>query len=86
MNHHCSIPEKPECQDHFTLLHFDFQDPAGRQYNSLGRYTGCSCLQDVEIMARRVNKVLSEFYTPMEVDVNKVKVETYPNGCPQQKE
>ncbi|XP_026383868.1 uncharacterized protein LOC113279391 [Papaver somniferum] len=35
MNHHCSIPEKPECKEHFTLLYFDFQDPTWRQYNSL---------------------------------------------------
>ncbi|KAI3895874.1 hypothetical protein MKW98_025665, partial [Papaver atlanticum] len=35
MKHHCEIAEKPEYKEHFTLLHFDFQDPIRRQYNSL---------------------------------------------------
>ncbi|KAI3928851.1 hypothetical protein MKW98_024452 [Papaver atlanticum] len=60
------------------------QYPTWRQYNSLVHYTGSECLEDAKIMAKRVNKVLSELYAPMDVDVNQVNVELYPNNCPQQ--
>ncbi|RZC56475.1 hypothetical protein C5167_015328, partial [Papaver somniferum] len=56
MKHHCEIAEKPKYREHFTLLHFDFQDPTWRQYNSLVHNAGSKCLEDAKIMARRVNK------------------------------
>ncbi|RZC71020.1 hypothetical protein C5167_034194 [Papaver somniferum] len=84
MKHHCEIAEKPGYREHFTLLHFDFQDPMWRQYNLLVHNTGTKSLEDAKIMARRVYKELSELYAPMDVDVNQVNVELYPKICPQQ--